>query len=143
MLDRVVSLLRRRGVAVWSLVVGRSEAAGVNRLTLVVDAPDASQVVHQLRRLIGVLDVCDVTHASPVERETALLRVSAPALCAAALAALAHGAGARVVHADDTAAILEITDRPDQISAFVEDARALGAIEVARTGCIAIGREDG
>ena len=56
-LNRVVSLFRRRGFNIESLAVGPQRDAGISRMTLVVEAPDVEQVVKQLYRLIEVLKV--------------------------------------------------------------------------------------
>ena len=71
-LNRAVSLFRRRGFNIESLAVGHSETPGVSRMTLVVEAEDVEQVTKQLYRLIEVLKVSDVTHDPTVEREMAL-----------------------------------------------------------------------
>ena len=67
-LNRIVSLFRRRGYNIESLAVGHTESEGVSRLTLVVEAADVEQVVKQLYRLIDVLKVSDVTDDPTVER---------------------------------------------------------------------------
>src|SRR4051812_26142254 len=77
-LNRVVSLFRRRGFNITSLAVGHSETGGVSRMTLVVDAPDVEQVIKQLYRLIEVIKVSDLTQEPAVERELALLKLHAP-----------------------------------------------------------------
>jgi acetolactate synthase, small subunit len=43
-LHRAVSLLRRRGFNIASLAVGRSEAEGVSRMTLVVEQEDVNRL---------------------------------------------------------------------------------------------------
>src|SRR5277367_3108870 len=87
-LHRVISLFRRRGYNIESLTVGRSEIPDVSRMTLVVDAENVEQVTKQLNRLIEVLKVQDVTDDRTVERETALVKVHAPAASRAGLIAL-------------------------------------------------------
>src|SRR5438105_10923055 len=56
-LNRAVSVLRRRGVVIDQLVLDRTEQPGVNRMTVSVDTNNVDQVVEQLRRLIDVLTV--------------------------------------------------------------------------------------
>ena len=77
-LNRVVSLFRRRGFNIESLAVGHTETPGVSRMTLVVEAADVEQVIKQLYRLIEVLKVSDVTDDPTVEREMALVKIHAP-----------------------------------------------------------------
>ena len=87
-LNRAVSLFRRRGFNIESMAVGHSETPGISRMTLVVDAEDVEQVIKQLHRLIEVLKVSDVTGDPTVEREMALLKIHAPSARRAEIVAL-------------------------------------------------------
>jgi acetolactate synthase I/III small subunit len=137
-LNRVVSLFRRRGYNIESLAVGASETPGLSRMTIVVDVRDVDQVVNQFRRLIEVQTVRSVTTERTVVRETALVKVAAPESRRSALRDLAHRAFARVIHAGEEAVLLEITARPDEVNAFVAHAREYGAVELTRSGQIAM-----
>ena len=76
-LNRVASLFRRRAFNIDSLTVGHSEQSHVSRMTIVVDTggPPAALVAENLRKLVPVLDVEDVTHRPTVSRDLALVRV--------------------------------------------------------------------
>jgi acetolactate synthase-1/3 small subunit len=77
-LARVVSLFRRRAFNIDSLTVGQTERPEVSCLTIVVDTArvPAERVAANLRKLMPVIEVEDVTHEPSVERELALLRVA-------------------------------------------------------------------
>jgi acetolactate synthase-1/3 small subunit len=62
-LNRVVSLLRRRSFNIDSITVGHSEQPGVSRMTIVVRGTDADieQAGKQLYKLMEVLKVIDLT----------------------------------------------------------------------------------
>ena len=60
-LNRAVSLIRRRGHNIDRLVVGRTELPGLSRLTVAVDEDNIGRVIEQLRRLIDVVDVSEVS----------------------------------------------------------------------------------
>lgn len=137
-LNRVVSLFRRRGYNIESLAVGASEWPGVSRMTVTVDVRDVEQVVKQFSRLIEVLTVRSVTNDRTVVRETALVKVSTPAERRTELMALAARAGARIVDTCPATVLLEITATPDDVSTFVGRAREHGAIELTRSGRIAM-----
>jgi acetolactate synthase I/III small subunit len=137
-LNRVVSLFRRRGYNIESLAVGASESPGVSRMTIAVDVRDVDQVVKQFSRLIEVLTVKSVTNDRTVVRETALVKVTAPEDRRADFLALAERAGARVIDACEHTVLLEITDGPDEVSAFVARARECGPVELTRSGRIAM-----
>ena len=138
-LNRVVSLFRRRGYNIESLAVGASESPGVSRMTIAVDVRDVDQVVKQFSRLIEVLTVKSVTNDRTVVRETALVKVTGPDDQRRELLGLADRAGARVIDASDATVLLEITAGPDDVSAFVARARECGAVELTRSGRIAMG----
>ena len=139
-LHRAVSLFRRRGYNIESLAVGPSEVAGASRMTIVVEAKDAEQVVRQFNRLIEVLMVRDVTNQSAVERETALMKIDARASDVADVIALAHAAGARVVDVSGGVVVIEVTDAPTRIETFIDTMRPLGIRELMRTGRLAMTR---
>ena len=62
-LNRVVSLMRRRSFNIHTITVGASEQPGVSRMTLVVegDAQEVEQAGKQLYKLMEVLKVTDIT----------------------------------------------------------------------------------
>jgi acetolactate synthase-1/3 small subunit len=139
-LNRVVSLVRRRNFNIDSLTVGQSETPGISRMTLVVDAAEVEQIIKQLYRLIEVLKVSDVTHDPVVEREVALVKVHAPKTSRAELIALAGVYNARIVDVGANTMILEVTAFPSKVEQFVEIMRPFGIKELLRTGRIAMVR---
>ena len=139
-LNRVVSLIRRRNFNIDSLTVGHSETPGISRMTLVVDAADVEQIIKQLYRLIEILKVSDVTADPVVEREVVLIKVHAPRSSRTELIALANLYNARVVDVGATTMILEITAFPSKVEQFVEIMRPYGIKEMLRTGRIAMVR---
>jgi len=63
-MNRLLGLLRGRGLAVHSIAFGDSETPGVKRTTVLVDTENVDQTMKQLNRLIEVLEVTDVTNSS-------------------------------------------------------------------------------
>jgi len=139
-LHRVVSLFRRRGYNIDSLAVGQSEASGVSRMSLVVDAEDVEQVIKQLYRLVEVLKVMDVTNERTVERETALVKVSALSPTRRDIVATATACGAKILDVAASSIVIEITGDPDEVERFIEAVRPFGLKEMMRTGRIAMTR---
>lgn len=56
-LNRIVSLFRRRGLNITSLDVAPTSRRGISRLTCIVDADGLDGVLRQLSKLIEVIDV--------------------------------------------------------------------------------------
>ena len=139
-LNRVVSLVRRRNFNIDSLTVGHSETPGISRMTLVVDTSEVEQIMKQLYRLIEVLKVSDVTLDPVVEREIALIKLHVTRPSRAELVALANIFEAKVVDVGPTSMIVEITGSPDDVERFVELVRPFGIKEMMRTGRIAMVR---
>ena len=139
-LHRAVSLFRRRGYNIESLAVGQSETRGVSRMSLVVDAEDVEQVVKQLYRLVEVLKVTDVTNERVVERETALVKVCAPATVRHAIVGTAAACGATILDVGTSTMVIEIAGAPDDVERFLAAIRPFGIQEMMRTGRIAMTR---
>ena len=78
-LSRVTGLFSRRGYNIESLAVGICEEPGMSRITIVCIGDDAGieQVMKQLNKLIDVIKVSDLTDNERVERELALIKVTA------------------------------------------------------------------
>ena len=139
-LARVVGLFSGRGYNIESLTVAEVDPnARTSRITIVTSGTPAviEQIEAQLRRVVPVHAVTNWTFASDgIEREMALVKVSRSALPAAK--AEAEKFGARAL---DDGGVFELTDAPAKISSFIEAMRALGLIDVSRTGVAAISRE--
>src|SRR3954469_4706981 len=54
-LHRAVTLFRRRGYNIRSLHVDRAETAGVSRMDVSFEAPNAAQLPRELERFVDVL----------------------------------------------------------------------------------------
>ncbi|MBA3470181.1 MAG: acetolactate synthase small subunit [Herpetosiphonaceae bacterium] len=141
-LNRAVSLFRRRGFNIESLTVGHSETPGVSRMTLVIDSDTTSveQVIKQLYKLIDVLKVSDVTHDPAVARELMLAKVFAPPVRRSELMQLADVFGAKIVDVVPDAMMVELSGSPDKVDSFLELLRPFGIREMVRTGRVAMVR---
>src|SRR5919205_2420874 len=116
-LNRVVSLLRRRSFNIDSITVGHSEQAGVSRMTIVVNGRDdeVEQVGKQLYKLMEVLKVTDVTPLNCVAHELALIKVAAKAQTRAEILQIAQMYDARVVDASPSTLLLEASGPEERI----------------------------
>src|SRR5580692_1891736 len=80
-LNRTVSLLRRRNYNIDSLTVGRTDREGVSRMTIVLEADDdaARRIEANLYKLVNVLRVEDTSHIPTIVRELGLIKVKTDA----------------------------------------------------------------
>lgn len=139
-LNRVVSLLRRRGYNIESLTVGHSEIKGVSRLTMVVSGDDAviEQVVKQLYKLIEVVKVTDLSEERAVIRELALVKVNATASTRGELMQIADIYRGKIVDLASDSVMIEITGAEDKIDSMIDLLRRFGIKEIVRTGRLAM-----
>jgi len=141
-LNRVVSLFRRRGFNIESLSVGHTDRSGVSRMTIVMEAEEAAArlVEANLYKLVNVLRVEELTDGDAVLRDLALIKVRADTERRAQVLQIVKVFRARVVDVVTDALIVEITGGEDKIDGLVDVLRPFGIIEMARTGTIAMKR---
>ena len=141
-LARVSQMFARRGYNIMSLAVGTTERRGVSRLTLRVDCSENSfeQIEKQMHKLVNVLRVTELPPGESVERELALITVTAPADKRAELIAMTEVFGARVADVGRDAITFEMVGRPEELDAFEELVRPHGVRELVRTGRIGLRR---
>src|SRR5436853_736801 len=135
-LARVSQLFSRRGYNIQSLAVGPTESPEISRLTLRVDCAQHSleQIEKQMHKLVNVLRVRELEPGDSVERELALITVSAPPERRAELLALADAFRARVADVGPDAILFEVVGEPQELDSFEELVRSHGIREMARTG---------
>ena len=137
-MNRLLGLLRGRGLGVHSIAFGESETPGVKRTTVLVDTDNVDQTMKQLNRLIEVLEVTDVTNSQFVVRETALVKIQVPEPRRDEIRAVAEGFGARIIGSGPQSVVVEMTDTPDRLGEMIALAQVLGACETMRSGSLAM-----
>ena len=139
-LNRVASLFRRRAFNIESLTVGHTETSELSRMTIVVDTArvPAHIVAANLRKLVPVMDVTDVTHMPTVDRDLALIRVRCRPAERAELASLVEIFRGRIVDVAEKTVIVEVTGDEEKVGGLVELLRPRGILEMVRTGKVAM-----
>jgi acetolactate synthase-1/3 small subunit len=137
-LTRVASLFRRLNINIVSVTVGRSERAGVSRITLVAEAEPgaAHRMKASLFKLENVLDVDDIGQTSCVVRELALIKVAATPASRSHIFELVEVFRARVVDLAPESLMIEITGVQSKVEGLIQvltesEDRIL---EISRTG---------
>ena len=142
-LSRIVGLFSARGFNIETLSVGGTLDPRWSRVTVVTSGDDRTieQIVKQCERLARVSHVRDVTSQPHIEREMALIDVSAPAGAARQeVLSLVSVFRAKVVDISHTRMIIEASGNREKVEAFVEMLRPLGINDLTRSGYIAINR---
>lgn len=142
-LNRIASLFRRRAYNIESLTVGHTEQHGISRMTIVVNESGTSRgiVERNLRKLINVLTVEDVTGASAVMHDLALIKIVTGEGTRAEIMKITESFGARILDIGLDTLIVEATAPGEQIDRLVTVLRPFGIAEMVRTGRIAMVRD--
>ncbi len=143
-LGRVVGLFSGRGYNIESLTVSETEhEQNISRITIVTSGTPIviEQICAQIRRLIPVHRVIDLTSAGPfVQRELALIKVRGVGDHRMEALRLSDAFRAKVVDAGIESFVFELTGSPDKIDQFIALMLPVGLVEVSRTGVAAIAR---
>lgn len=143
-LNRVVSLFRRRSFNMDSLTVGRTHRDEVSRMTIVMDCEnpaDARKIVMNLYKLVDVIEVQDLTEMPAVTRDLALVKIrTTDAMGRNSLTDITYKYGARIVDIGPEVTIVEITGDLDRVESAIDELRPLGIIEAVRSGAVSMGR---
>ena len=141
-LNRMVSLFRRRGFNIDSIAVGGSELPHLSRMTIVVDGANTmvEQVRKQLDKIVDVIKVSDITAENTVARELALIKVKATSASRSEIIEIVDIFRASIVDVAADSVIVEVTGDEDKITSLLNLLRGFGIREIARTGRIAMTR---
>ena len=141
-LARIASLFARRGFNIESLAVGPTEAAGVSRMTIVVNVAESplEQVTKQLNKLINVLKIVELDNSAAVQRELLVVKVKADSNTRSAILETVALFRAKVVDVATDAITIEATGNHDKIQALLKVLEEYGIKELVQSGMVAIGR---
>ncbi|MBI1814137.1 MAG: acetolactate synthase small subunit [Deltaproteobacteria bacterium] len=141
-LARVAGLFSGRGFNIESLTVAETLDPTVSRITLVTHGDDQvlEQITKQLNKLISVIKVIDFLDTRHVERELALIKITATETTRAEVMNIVDIFRAKVIDVSAQSYIIELTGDEDKIRAIVDLLRPLGIVEIARTGKVAMHR---
>jgi acetolactate synthase-1/3 small subunit len=141
-LSRISGLFSGRGFNIESLNVAETLDPSISRMTLVTRGNDqiVEQIIKQLNKLVNVIKVLDLTGSDYVEREMALIKVTAEATSRAEVLRIVDIFRGRVVDVSQKSFTLEITGDEKKIQAVIDLLAPIGITEIVRTGKVAIPR---
>jgi acetolactate synthase I/III small subunit len=142
-LTRVTGLISSRGYNIESLSVAPTNDPTVSRVTLVTIGSDhvIAQINAQLLKLVDVVAVEDMTSEHHLARELLLIKLQIAAEHVDPVDALLRRVGGKVLSANPSSYIVELTSTEAEIGEFIANVAAFGeVIEVVRSGVLGIAR---
>ncbi|MEA3386617.1 MAG: acetolactate synthase small subunit [Thermodesulfobacteriota bacterium] len=142
-LSRITGLFSGRAFNIESLNVAATLDPTLSHITLVTRGDEfiIEQIIKQLRRLVDVFKVVDVSEGEFVEREMSLIKVRAEEESRAEILRICDIFRCKVVDVSPKTYTLEVTGPESKLKAVIELLRPIGIKEITRTGTIAMMRE--
>jgi len=142
---RVSGLFASRGYNIETICGAPTANPEMSRITITTNTnPDQmEQIMKQVRRLINVIKVRDMTGDEAVRREMALICVNAQESHRSEIQRIVDSFRARIVDTGLTHYIIEVTGQMEKIEALLRLLAPMGIRKVARSGILALYREPG
>ena len=143
-LTRVAGLFSSRGYNIESLSVAPTDDPTVSRLTLVTSGSDPiiQQIANQLKKLIDVVSVEDMTGGEHIERELVLLKLRVESSDRDRVRGYVARNGGRVLDPSSDCFIVELLGSEAEINRLMQELAAHAQlIEVVRSGALGISRQ--
>jgi acetolactate synthase-1/3 small subunit len=141
---RVSGLFASRGYNIETICGAPTANPKMSRITIttiVTHSEQIEQIMKQVRRLINVIKVRDMTGEEAVKREMALICVNAEPEQRAEMHRIVETFRARIVDTGASHYIIEVTGRHEKIDALIAILEPMGIKKVARSGILALYRE--
>ncbi len=141
-LTRIAGMFSRRSFNIDSLSVGATDNPDYSRMTITVHGNEdvLEQVVKQLSKLINVIRVSELDAAESVERELAVIKVSADKDNRGEIMQIVNIFRAKIIDVSARSMIIEVTGDEEKVDAMVALLRQFGIKEMARTGKVSMVR---
>ncbi|GAB6035973.1 acetolactate synthase small subunit [Fundidesulfovibrio butyratiphilus] len=141
-LSRVSGLFSGRGFNIETLNVAPTLEEGLSIMTITTSGDDQiiEQIIKQLRKLVTVLKVVDLSEIKSVEREMILIKVNAEDGKRAEILRIVDVFRCKVVDVGFDELTIEVTGTQDKLNALINLLTRFGIKEVARTGAVALRR---
>lgn len=141
-MQRVSGLFSRRGYNIDSITVGESEEPGLSRMVIVTTGDDKTveQISKQLYKLVDVIKVVDLSLNPMVDRELALIKVSADPASRSEILSVVETFRAAVVDIGANSMMIQVVGDPGKVDAMIELLKPYYIREISRTGITAMTR---
>ncbi len=140
---RVSGLFASRGYNIETICGAPTANPKMSRITITTEAnPDRmEQIMKQVRRLINVIKVRDMTGEEAVKREMALICVKAEPENRTEILRIVETFKGRIVDTGTTHYIIEVTGGLHKIDSLLRLLEPMGIKKLARSGILALYRE--
>ena len=143
-LARIAGMFSGRGFNIDTVNVGPTLDPNTSRMTLVVRGDDAvlEQVTKQLNKLVDVISIEDFRDDQYVDRELVLMRVKVDANTRSEVMQICDVFRAKIVDVQHKNFLIEVTGHEGKINKFMRLMHNFGISDVARTGKVAMSRQE-
>ena len=140
---RVSGLFAGRGYNIETICGAPTANPEMSRITITTnESPEKlEQLMKQLRRLINVVKLRDMSGEKAVKREMALICVKATPKNRPEILRITETFRGRVVDTGVSHYIIEVTGRQDKVDALIHLLEPMGIKKLARSGILALYRE--
>jgi acetolactate synthase-1/3 small subunit len=140
---RVSGLFAGRGYNIESFCGAPTANPEISRITITTWAAQEQmeQIMKQIRRLINVVKLRDMSGEKAVKREMALICVRAPRGDRTEILRIVEIFRGRIVDTGTDHFIFEVTGREEKIDALIELLEPFGIEKISRSGVLALYRE--
>ena len=140
---RVSGLFAGRGYNIETICGAPTANPNMSRITICTKAnpEQIEQIIKQLRRLINVIKVRNMTGSTAVKRELALICVKAQPKDRPEIQRIVETFRGRIVDTGVSHFIVEVTGGQDKVDALIQLLEPMGIKKLARSGLLALYRE--
>ena len=144
-LTRIATVFSSRGFNIDSIAVGPTENEGLSKIILVLPGDNSTieQIAKQLKKLIQVIDVKDITSRPCVERELMLMKIESSIKTRSQILEIVQIFRSKVVDISENSITIEVTGDPGKIITIQKLLQPFPILEIVRTGKISVERELG
>jgi len=142
-LSRIIGIFSGKNFEIDSISFGSSKESDLARITITTHGSKQliEQITKQLNKIIDVVKVNDLTYEDFVERELALVKVTATRSSRSEIMQIAQVFRAKVIDISPEKLAIEVTGNRDKCNALIGMLAPFGIDEIARTGSVALKRE--
>lgn len=140
---RVTGLFAGRGFNIESICGAPTANPDMSRITITTraSANELDYIMKQLRRLVCVVKLRDMTGDDAVRREMALICVKANSQNRPEIRSIVDTFRARIIDTGATHFIIEVTGRQEKVEALIRLLEPMGIKKITRSGILALFRE--